>query len=86
MKEKPIAAKELERRFDAGEDIIKYMDPASIRKPGLEPRRVNVDFPGWMVHWLDFESDRLGITRQSLIKTYINDRIEVENKKRRSNG
>lgn len=83
MKGKAISPAELERRFDAGEDILKYMDPASARRPGLDSKRVNVDFAQWMVHWLDFEARRLGITRQSLIKTYINDRIELENERRR---
>ena len=82
MKPKIISAEELDRRFDAGEDITKYMDMSKARRPGLDPKRVNVDFPQWMVYWMDFESERLGITRQSLIKTYINDRIETEKAKK----
>jgi hypothetical protein len=40
-------------------------DLAAIRRPALEQRRVNVDFPSWMIESLDREARRLGVTRQS---------------------
>ena len=64
-------AKELDTKFDAGEDITKYLDLAKARRPGHEHRRVNVDFPIWMIESLDREASRLGVPRQSLIKMLI---------------
>ncbi len=78
MKKKLITTEELDRRFDAGEDIMEYMDLSSARRPSLEPKRVNVDFPQWIVNRLDREARRLGVTRQSIIKTWIGDRLKKE--------
>ena len=64
-------AKELDRKFDTGEDITRYLDLAKARRPGHEQRRVNVDFPTWMIESLDREASRLGVPRQSLIKMLI---------------
>ena len=47
-----------------------------MRRPGLEARRVNVDFPSWMVQSLDREATRLGVTRQALIKLWLADKLE----------
>lgn len=77
MKVKSIPAEELDRRFDAGEDMAEYFDWNSARRPGLEPRRVNVDFPQWMIAGLDREAKRRGITRQALIKVWISDRLDA---------
>lgn len=73
---KTISAAELDRMFDDGEDISDYIDWSSARRPGLEPKRVNVDFPTWMVNGLDQEARRLGITRQALIKTWIAEKLK----------
>jgi hypothetical protein len=70
-------AKELDRMFDDGEDITPYLDLAHARRPGREVRRVNVDFPTAIVAALDAESARLGVTRQSLIKMWIADRLAL---------
>jgi hypothetical protein len=67
---------ELERRFDAGEDISKYLDLSKIRRPGQEQKRVNVDFPVWMVRCLDRVAKRLGVPRQSIIKVWVAERLE----------
>jgi len=83
MKPKTISAEEFDRLFDEGHDIWEYLDHDSARRPNLEPKRVNVDFPKWMVNRLDAESSRLGVTRQSLIKTWIADRLEQEENKRK---
>jgi biotin operon repressor len=71
-----MKAEELERRFDAGEDISKYLDISRIRRPGQEQRRVNVDFPVWMIHCLDKVAKRLGVPRQSIIKVWVAERLE----------
>jgi hypothetical protein len=67
---------ELDKRFDDGEDITGELDLASARRPNREQRRVNVDFPTWMIESLDREARRLGVTRQSIIKVWIADRLE----------
>lgn len=64
-------ATELDKKFDAGEDITRYLDVSKARRPGHEQRRVNVDFPTWMIESLDREASRLGVPRQSLIKMLI---------------
>jgi len=71
-----MKAKELDQRFDQGEDITGGLDLSGARRPGLEQRRVNVDFPSWMIDALDHEAKRLGVTRQSIIKVWIAERLE----------
>lgn len=71
-----MKAEELDRRFDAGEDMSKHMIPGTLRRPNQEARRVNVDFPGWMVDALDREARHLGISRQAVIKVWIGERLE----------
>lgn len=71
-----MKAKELDRRFDRGEGITGSLDLGGARRPGLEQRRVNVDFPSWMIDALDHEAKRLGVTRQSIIKVWIAERLE----------
>lgn len=72
---KTITAEEFDRRFDEGEDISGFVDWSNARRPGLELKRVNVDFPAWVVTGLDREARRLGVTRQSLIKMWIAERL-----------
>ena len=67
---------EFDERFDAGEDVTAEVDGASARRPTRNPHRVNVDFPAWMVASLDQEATRLGVTRQSVIKTWIAERLD----------
>ena len=71
-----MKASELDKRFDDGEDITGELDVASARRPNREQRRVNVDFPTWMIASLDREAARLGVTRQSIIKVWIAERLE----------
>jgi hypothetical protein len=66
-----MKAKDLDRRFDAGEDVTESLDLAKTRRPGHEQKRVNVDFPLWMVASLDREARRLGVPRQALIKVLV---------------
>ena len=70
-----MKAKEFDRRFDRGENVLKYVDTKKIRRPLKDPQRVNVDFPAWMVMSLDAEATRLGVTRQSVIKMWIADKL-----------
>jgi len=71
-----MKAKDLDKKFDAGEDITNYLDLSKARRPEQEQRRVNVDFPIWMINALDKESKRLGVPRQSLIKMLIARHLE----------
>jgi hypothetical protein len=71
-----MKAEEFDRKFDAGEDITSDLDIDGLRRPALEQRRVNVDFPSWMIESLDREARRLGVTRQSIIKVWIAERLE----------
>lgn len=66
-----MKAEKLDKAFDAGEDITEYLDLTKVRRPGHEQKRVNVDFPVWMIESLDREASRLGVARQSLIKMLI---------------
>ena len=68
--------KDFDKKFDNGEDIIQDLDLAKAHRPGRAIRRVNVDFPVWMVQLLDRESKRLGITRQAIIKFWIADKLK----------
>jgi hypothetical protein len=70
-----MKAREFDKKFDAGKDVMSDLDVSSARRPLQEARRVNVDFPSWMVDSLDREAERLGVTRQSVIKIWIAERI-----------
>ena len=72
-----MKAKSLDRKFDQGKDIISELDLTKIRRPNQEQRRVNVDFPTWMIESLDREAGRLGVTRQSIIKVWLAERLEL---------
>ena len=69
-------AKKLDEKFDEGEDITTYLDVSKAHRPEQEQRRVNVDFPIWMIHSLDKEAKRLGVPRQSIIKVWVAERLE----------
>jgi hypothetical protein len=70
-----MKAKTFDKKFDAGEKIADQLDLSKARRIGSEAKRVNVDFPTWMVHSIDREARRLGVTRQSLIKLWLADRL-----------
>lgn len=70
-----MKTKTFDRKFDASGKIIDQLDLAKARRVGTDPRRVNVDFPGWMVDSLDREARRMGVTRQSLIKLWLADKL-----------
>jgi hypothetical protein len=73
-----MKARDLDKRFDEGEDISKYLDISKAMRPEQEQKRVNVDFPLWMIHLLDKEAKRLGVPRQSIIKVWLAERLEKE--------
>ncbi len=79
-----MTAQEFERRFDEGEDITPYVDKSSIRRPGLEMRRVNIDFPEWIIQKLDFQSKLIGVSRQALIKLWVSERVQQENQNQKA--
>ena len=71
-----MRAKKFDADFDAGKDVTAALDLSTARRPAREQRRVNVDFPAWMVESLDREASRLGVTRQSIIKLWLAERLE----------
>ena len=71
-----MKAKAFDDRFDRGESVLRQLDIGNARRPGNEQRRVNVDFPTWMIDSLDSEAKRLGVTRQSIIKVWIAERLQ----------
>ena len=71
-----MKAKEFDRKFDEGEDISQYLDFSKARRSALEQKRVNVDFPVWMITQLDKEAKRLGVPRQSIIKLWVAERLK----------
>ena len=71
-----MKAREFDKKFDEGEDISKYLDLSKARRPEREQKRVNVDFPLWMINLLDKEASRIGVPRQSIIKVWVAERLE----------
>lgn len=70
-----MKARQFDRKFNKGEDVTAHLDVSRARRCGQEPKRVNVDFPEWMIGSLDKEARRLGVTRQSIIKIWIAERL-----------
>lgn len=70
-----MKASEFDQAFDNGEDVADLVDWTKARRPNVQPRRVNVDFPAWVVEGLDRHAQRLGVTRQALIKLWIAERL-----------
>ena len=71
-----MKAKKFDSDFDSGKDISSSLNLSKIKKPNQEQKRVNVDFPTWMIDSLDKEAARLGVTRQSIIKVWLAERLE----------
>ena len=71
-----MKAKRFDQKFDAGKSVVDDLDLNTVRRPNQEQRRVNVDFPIWMIESLDREASRLGVTRQSIIKVWLAERLE----------
>ena len=71
-----MKAKEFDQIFDEGKDMLQDLDVSKARRPQREQKRVNVDFPLWMIHRLDKEAKRLGVPRQSIIKVWVAERLK----------
>lgn len=71
-----MKAKEFDRKFDEGAVMVDQLDLAKARRPEQEQKRVNVDFPLWMIHQLEKEAKRLGVPRQSIIKVWVAERLK----------
>lgn len=71
-----MKASEFDEKFDAGEKLIDQLDLSRARRIGLEQKRVNVDFPLWMIRLLDREAHKLGVMRQSVINMWLAERLE----------
>ncbi len=71
-----MRASEFDTKFDAGEDVSQAVDWSRARRPNDRIKRVNVDFPAWVVDGLDKQARHLGVTRQSLIKMWIAERLQ----------
>ena len=75
---KKVEAKDFDGAFERGEDVTQYLDKSRARRVNTELKRVNIDFPIWVIASLDKESRRLGITRQSLVKMWIAEKFKQE--------
>ena len=73
-----MKAKDFDKKFNEGQDVSRYLDMSKARRPEQEQKRVNVDFPQWMVHSLDKEAKRLGVPRQSIIKVWVAERLGLQ--------
>ncbi|MCW5549220.1 MAG: hypothetical protein KIT44_09675 [Opitutaceae bacterium] len=73
-----MKAEELDEIFDRGDDISPHLDLSTLRRPILEQKRVNVDLPIWMIQNLDRQAGLIGVTRQSIIKVWLSERIREE--------
>ena len=71
-----MKAKDFDKNFDEGKSVVKHLDISNARRPKQEHKRVNVDFPLWMIHSLDKEAKRLGVPRQSIIKIWLAERLQ----------
>ena len=71
-----MKARDFDKKFDEGEDISSCLELSKARKPEQEQKRVNVDFPLWMIQMLDKEARRLGVPRQSIIKVWVAERLQ----------
>ena len=82
-----MKAKDFDKKFDEGqEDIVGDLDLSSARRVNQEQKRINVDFPAWVVESLDREAARIGVTRQSIIKVWLVERLQAEAANKPLNG
>lgn len=71
-----MKAEDFDNKFDRGtEDITEHLTLSKAKRPNQECKRVNVDFPIWMIEALDQEANRIGVTRQSIIKVWMAERL-----------
>ena len=70
-----MKAKDLDEKFDEGKSIMEELDLSQAKRPNQDQKRVNVDFPLWMIRSLDKEAKRLGVPRQAIIKIWLAERL-----------
>jgi hypothetical protein len=70
-------ASEFDEKFNKGESVINELNLSKARLPGEEQKRVNVDFPIWMIIALDREAKRVGVMRQSIIKMWLEEHLRA---------
>ena len=73
---KKIKAEDFDRAFENGEDVTKHLDKSTGRRINTEQKRISVSFPMWLVASLEQEALRLGISKQSLVKMWITERLK----------
>nr|WP_319556234.1 CopG family transcriptional regulator [uncultured Vibrio sp.] len=71
-----MKAHEFDAKFESDDDILGDVDLSKVKRPMQKQKRVNVDFPAWMLESLDREASRVGVTRQSIIKIWLAERLE----------
>lgn len=71
-----MKARKFDSDFDQGKDVSAALDLSKARRPKQAQKRVNVDLPTWMIDMLDQEAGRLGVTRQSIIKIWLAEKLE----------
>lgn len=76
MKKKSITTEEFDELFDNNEDVTEFLDMKSVKRGAIKTRRVSVDFPEWMIQQLDKQALKLGVTRQSVIKFWISEKLK----------
>jgi len=76
MKRKSITTQQFDELFDEKGDIAEFLDLKTAKRDGLKTRRVSVDFPEWMINLLDQQAIKLGVTRQSIIKFWISEKLK----------
>lgn len=80
---KALTAKQFDEKFDEGEDISQYLDfskavrLSDVTKLSTKTKKVNVEFPEWLISTLDNEAQKIGVTRQSIIKLWVAERLKV---------
>ena len=75
-----MKARDFDKEFDADKDVTRHLDLSKARRRGHDQKRVNVDFPIWMIRLLDKEAKRLGVPRQSIIKVWVAERLDKKKK------
>lgn len=82
-----MSADEFDKKFDTDhEEVVDELDLSTARRVNQEPKRINVDFPSWVVQELDREAARVGVTRQSIIKVWLVERLEADSANKALNG
>jgi len=72
-----MKASEFDDAFDEGQNVMEHLDVSGARRQRLDPKRINVDIPAWMIDNLDREASRIGVSRQAIIKMWLAERLEA---------